>query len=199
MILEGIVTSLDLTGSLNIAPMGPRVGPDLELQRFVLKPFRSSTTFRNLKARGEGVFHVTDDVLLLARSTIGKVRDAPTRPAEAISGQILLESCRYYEFRVIEIDDREERARLTVETCRRETLRDFFGFNRARHAVLEAAIIASRIEFLPMTRVTDDLETHRIVVEKTGGPREAEAFTLLENHIRAVMQRRSVDVGTQAR
>ena len=104
MILEGIVTTLDAEGTLNVAPMGPRVGPDL--QRFVLRPFRTSTTFRNLSAHGEGVFHVTDDVLLLARSTIGKVSDAPTRPADRVRGRVLLESCRYYEFRVTDFDDR---------------------------------------------------------------------------------------------
>ncbi len=41
------------------------------MRRFVLRPFRTSTTYRNLKAHGEGVLHITDDVLLLARTAIG--------------------------------------------------------------------------------------------------------------------------------
>src|SRR3954453_15266105 len=67
MILEGIVTTLSAAGVLNVAPMGPRVqaGP---IEHFLLRPFRTAQTYRNLKAHGEGVLHVTDDVLLLARA-----------------------------------------------------------------------------------------------------------------------------------
>ena len=71
MILEGIVTTVSLEGVLNIAPMGPRIDPGAGLQRFELRPYRTSTTYRNLKDRGEGVFHVTDDVRLLAQAAIG--------------------------------------------------------------------------------------------------------------------------------
>ena len=56
MILEGIVTTINDDGTLNIAPMGPRVDNSASLARFDLRPFRTSTTYRNLKARGEGVF-----------------------------------------------------------------------------------------------------------------------------------------------
>src|SRR5207302_1235693 len=59
VILEGIVTTLDEADRLNVAPMGPRVEP--EMDQLLLRPFRTSTTYRNLKGRGEGVFHVTDD------------------------------------------------------------------------------------------------------------------------------------------
>lgn len=193
MILEGIVTTLDASGTLNVAPMGPRVGPDLE--RFVLRPFRTSTTFRNLSARGEGVFHVTDDVLLLARSTIGKVADAPTRPADRVLGRVLLDCCRYYEFRVTDVDDREERVTLTAETVHHGSVRAFIGFNRARHAVLETAIIASRIDFFPLEGLATELQKHQTVVEKTGEARESEAFALLATHIRAVARQRGMETG----
>ena len=53
----------------NIAPMGPKVEADL--RRFVLRPFKTATTYRNLKRHGEGVLHVTDDALMLARAAIG--------------------------------------------------------------------------------------------------------------------------------
>ena len=152
VILEGIVTTLNHDATLNIAPMGPRVDPATNLARFELRPYRSSTTYQNLKARGEGVFHVTDDVLLLAQTAIG-VAASPTpatRPADVVAGRILLDACRYYEFRVVELDDRDERATIVAETAAPGRLRDFFGFNRARHAVLEAAILATRTEFLAL-------------------------------------------------
>ena len=71
-----------------------------------------------------------------------------TRPADVVAGRILLDACRYYEFRVAELDDREERTTIVAETAAQGRLRDFFGFNRARHAVLEAAILATRTEIL---------------------------------------------------
>src|SRR4051794_8279835 len=97
MILEGIVTTLSPDGRVNVAPMGPHVDPGLE--RFVLRPFRTAQTYRNLKAHGEGVLHVTDDVLLLARGALGPV-EPPFFPATCVHGFVLRDTCRYYEFRV---------------------------------------------------------------------------------------------------
>src|SRR5947209_13061351 len=109
MILEGIVTTVSPTGALNIAPMGPEVEPALE--RFVLRPFRTAQTYANLKAHGEGVLHVTDDVLLLARAALGPPDPLPPmRPAARVRGWVLTGACRYYEFRVTACDDRAERA-----------------------------------------------------------------------------------------
>src|SRR5262249_41378282 len=111
VILEGIVTTLSPDGVLNVAPMGPEVDPDSNLARFVLRPYRTATTYRNLKARGEGVLHVSDDVLLLAQTAVGApvVPPPTTRPADVVAGVILRDACRYYEFRVVELDDREDR------------------------------------------------------------------------------------------
>ena len=131
------------------------------------------------------MFHVTDDVLLLAQTAIGvALSPAPaTRPADVVAGRILLDACRYYEFRVVELDDREERTTIVAETVAQGRLRDFFGFNRARHAVLEAAILATRTEFLPLEEMLADFRKLAVLVDKTGGPRERAAFTLLHRHV----------------
>jgi len=183
VILEGLVTTLGPDAALNVAPMGPRSEGDWS--RFVLRPFRTSMTYRNLRSHGEGVLHVTDDVLLLARAAIGPVPDAETRPAEVVRGRILLTSARYYEFRVIEVDDREERTTIRVETVASARLRDLFGLNRAKHAVVEAAILATRISFLPIAAIRDDLRRLAPLVDKTGGPDERQAFDLLRAFIEA--------------
>lgn len=182
MILEGIVTTLNDDGSANVAPMGPRVEPGM--RRFLLRPFKTATTFRNLKARGEGILHVTDDVLLLARAAIGQPIDAPTRPSDVVRGAVLTGACRYFEFRVLDLDDREERATIVAETVAEGRLRDFFGLNRAKHAVVEAAILATRTAFLPRDTILADLERLAPLVEKTGGDDERAAFSLLERFVR---------------
>ena len=155
------------------------------MRRFVLRPYRTSTTYRNLKARGEGVLHVTDDVLLLARSAIGSAgrRSPPARPMSSRAGSSL-DACRYYEFRVIELDDRDDRTTIAAETVAEGRLRDFFGFNRAKHAVVEAAILATRTAFLPLEEILAEFERLAVLVDKTGGPAEHAAFDLLSEHRR---------------
>jgi hypothetical protein len=195
VILEGIVTTLAPDGEVNIAPMGPYL-PDLHadasfprrdpLERFVLKPFHSSRTYSNLNAHGEGVLHVTDDVLLLAQSAIG-VPDPfpPVVPASRIRGVVLRNACRYAEFRVVSRVEGSERATFEVEVLHRGRLRDFFGFNRAMFAVLEAAILATRTAFLPLDDIEAEYRRLAILVEKTGGVRERQAFALLQAHVSA--------------
>jgi hypothetical protein len=181
VILEGIVTTLDARGTLNIAPMGPRVEPPL--RRFVLRPYRTSTTYANLKEAGEGVFHVTDDALLIARTAIGLPPEAATHEAAVVRGRILSDACRYYEFRVVELDDREERTTIAVEVVAEGRIRDFFGFNRARHAVVEAAILATRVALIPRAEIEAEYRKLAVLVEKTGGDPEREAMRLLTEYV----------------
>jgi hypothetical protein len=191
VILEGIVTTLDEAGVLNVAPMGPRIEAGME--RFVLRPFKTSTTYRNLKASGEGVLHVTDDALLLARAAIGREVEVQTRPAEAVRGRVILGACRYYEFKVIDLDDREDRVTMTAVTVARGNLREFFGWNRAKHAVVEAAILATRAGFLPPAEVLAEYRKLAVLVEKTGGKAERAAFDLLSEQVREAARARGVD------
>jgi hypothetical protein len=186
MILEGIVTTVAPDGRVNVAPMGPRVGltPAGDLERFVLRPFRTAQTYANLKAHGEGVLHVTDDVLLLARAALGLPDPLPPmRAAERVRGWVLSGACRYYEFRVTGCDDRAERAEFEAEVVHPGRLRDFFGFNRAKHAVVEAAILATRVGILPPNDIESEYRKLAVLVEKTGGPQEHEAFALLQQHV----------------
>lgn len=183
MILEGIVTTMNAAGEANIAPMGPLVdGPDF--RRFILRPFPTAQTYRNLKAHGEGVLHVTDDVLLLARAAIGAVDPLPSmRPAEHVRGFVLADACRYFEFRVMSMDESAPRVQIDAEVVHAGRLRDFFGFNRAKHAVLEAAILATRTALLPRPVIEAEYERLETLVKKTGGEAELAAFDLLRRHV----------------
>jgi uncharacterized protein len=195
VILEGIVTTMSHDDVLNIAPMGPRLGPDLSMEQFELRPYRTSMTFQNLKSRGEGVFHITDDVLLLAQTAIGMAVDPlpEVRPAGVVTGWILARACRYYEFRTLEFDDKADRARIVVETVADGRIRDFLGFNRARHAVVEAAILATRTAFLPRNEILSEFQKLSVIVSKTGGPVEDSAFRLLQEHVLGSQETSSLD------
>lgn len=179
LVLEGIVTTLSPSGEPHIAPMGPHVGAGWD--SFVFRPFRTATTYRNLVATREGVFHVTDDVLLMAKAAVGATDLEPDlRSAEVVRGVVLADACRFYEFRIESVDDADDRATMNARVVHSGRLRDFFGFNRAKHAVVEAAILATRLDFLPAEEVEQEFRRLRALVDKTGGSQEHEAFAFLE-------------------
>jgi hypothetical protein len=105
-----------------------------------------------------------------------------------VRGFILSDACRYYEFRVCSIDDREERSRMDAEVLYSGRLRDFLGFNRAKHAVLEAAILATRTDFLPHEGINSEFRKLDVIVQKTGGEQEKAAFAFLQEHLARVVR-----------
>jgi uncharacterized protein len=191
MILEGIVTTVNPKGRVHISPMGPRVDP--AIHQILLRPYSTSQTYRNLVAHGEGVLHVTDDVMLLARAALGHFESVPPHvPANNVKGFVLSDVCRYFEFRVRSFDDREERVQIEAEVVHTGRFRDFFGFNRAKNAVVEAAILATRTAHLPLDDVDAEFRRLAIIVEKTGGAQEHGAFAVLREHVEKEKRKRSV-------
>ncbi len=183
MISEGLMTTIDADGAVHLAPMGPTI--NVSTNRLVLRPFTSSQTHANLRRAGEGVFHITDDVLLLARSAVGAVERVPDwRPAAGISGAVLKDACRWFAVRISRWEMTEPRATAEAEIVDQGEERPFWGFNRAKHAVLEAAILATRVGLLEPATISADLARWRPLVEKTGGPAEREAWAFLEEFIR---------------
>ena len=69
----------------------------------------------------------------------------------------------------------------------RQWNRDFFGFNRAKHAVVEAAILATRIQRLPVSDVLAQYGQLAVLVDKTGGPQEQRAFDYLHDYVRRAL------------
>lgn len=188
MILEGIVTTTGPDGGMHVAAMGPwveeRERETGRITRLVLKPFGTSQTGSNLVRTRAGVFHLTDDVLLLARIVAGRLDRPPAaRPAEAVSGWVLADACRAYEFAVDSIDDSQERMRLEARVVAEREGRPFLGFNRAAHAVVEAAILVTRLHILDVAEVRRKFAELAVLVDKTGGGREREAFALLEGRV----------------
>jgi beta-ribofuranosylaminobenzene 5'-phosphate synthase len=182
VILESIITTLDDDGAVRIAPMGPEVSDGFD--HFVLRPFQTSRTYANLRRTRQGVLHVTDDVELMARAAIGQFEQVPRhRPAPVIHGVILEDACRWYAFEVESMDDREPRASLYCRVVGEGRQRDFLGFNRARHAVVEVAILVTRLALVPPDTVLAEMRRLEPLVEKTGGPAERRAFGLLRQFV----------------
>ena len=173
---------MDAGGHLNVAPMGPIVVGDFA--SLFLRPFQPSTTFSNLAATRCGVFHVVDRVEIIARAAIGRLSELPAvEPAAKIDGFVLKDCCRWFEFTVDSVDASDARSRMPSSIVHRGERRPFFGFNRARHAVLEAAILATRLHLLSPQHVLDMISLLEPAVEKTGGTEEKSAFAMLKEFV----------------
>lgn len=190
MILEGLITTINPDATVNVSPMGPIV--DADFCQLELRPYQTSRTFENLMRTRQGVFHVSDDVDLLARAAVDRLESVPPLlPAEDVEGWILADCCRWYAFRVHSIDQRQPRATLLAEVVGAGRRRDFFGFNRGKHAVVEAAILATRVDFLPPDEILNEFARLAIPVAKTGGVQERRAFDFLEDHVRTALAARA--------
>ncbi len=181
MIIESIVTSIDSKGVVNCAPMGVEWGDDT----IVLKPFIETATYPNVTATGSAVINLTDDVRVFARSAIGNP-DLPTFPAERVRGAVLADCCLWREVEVGSVDPTPPRSRILTRVVHKGFRRDFIGFNRASHAVLEATIYATRLHILSRDFVESELERLWIIVDKTAGPREFEAMETITSFVRSM-------------
>jgi uncharacterized protein len=179
LIIESIVTTMAADGRVNVAPMGVEWGEET----IVLKPFLETATYRNLLASGEAVVNITDDVRLFARAAISNP-EPPTTPAAVVRGVILADCCSWREVRLESLDSTPPRSRATTRVVHRGVRREFIGFNRARHAVLEAAIYATRLHLLPRETIEREFERLQVIVDKTAGDAEREAMAILTGFIR---------------
>jgi uncharacterized protein len=180
MIVETIVTTVAADGTLNFAPMGIEWGDET----IVLKPFLETTTYRNIVASRAAVVNLTDDVRIFARAAISSPQ-YESSPATVVRGVVLADCCSWRELEVRAIDSTPPRSRIEMAVVHRGTRREFIGFNRARHAVLEAAIYATRLHLLPRSFIDSEMARLQVIVDKTAGPQELEAMALLAEHIRA--------------
>jgi len=179
MIVESIVTTVAADGAVNCAPMGVEWGDD----HIVLKPFLETATYRNVFATRAAVVNVVDDVRIFARAAISNPV-YPTVPATVVQGVRLADCCSWREVEVRSIDSTPPRSRIDTIVVHRGVEREFIGFNRARHAVLEAAIYATRVHLLPREFIISELERLQVIVDKTAGPQEHEAMALLTAFVR---------------
>jgi hypothetical protein len=178
VIVETIVTTVAADGTLNFAPMGVEWGDET----IVLKPFLETTTYRNITASRAAVVNLTDDVRIFARAAISSPQ-YESSPATVVRGVVLAGCCSWRELDVRTIDSTPPRSRIEMAVVHRGTRREFIGFNRAKHAVLEAAIYATRLHLLPRDFIDSEMARLQVIVDKTAGPQELEAMALLTEHI----------------
>ncbi|MCV3737802.1 DUF447 family protein [Rhizobium sp. TRM96647] len=177
-IRETIVTTVSAGGRVHIAPLGIIAEDD----GWVIAPFRPSTTLENLSAVPFAVANYTDDMRIFAGCLTGRrewpvvaVEDCPVpRLAAALSHSVL---------QVVSVTQDEMRPRYFCKVVAEATHAPFTGMNRARAAVLELAILVSRLHMLPKEKIDAEIAYLTIAIDKTSGPDERQAWDWLMERV----------------
>ena len=184
-LIETVVTTIGSDGVVNCAAMGVRWGE----HELVFWPFDATRTLRNLRRQGEAVVHVTDDVLLFVQAALGHPHPS-MRAAHVIAGSVIEEAIAWREVVVTEIapsEDARPRSRVRAQVVATGTGTSTAvvpaGLCRARHAAVEASIVASRLRWLGGERVGAELTRLQELVDKTAGPRERAAMDYVRRYV----------------
>jgi hypothetical protein len=179
-IVETIVTTKNAKGEVHIAPLGLIA----EGANWVLAPFRPSRTLDNLRDVPFAVASHTDDVRVFAGSLTGR-KDWATRSAEKVDGAVLENAVSHWELAVDRVTEDDLRPRFSCRLVHAASHRPWGGFNRAQAAVLECAVLVSRLKMLSVDKIEAELKYLEIAVSKTAGEREQEAWGWLMERIAA--------------
>ena len=177
-IRECIVTTVDIAGKVHIAPLGIIAEDD----GWVVAPFRPSTTLDNLGAVPFAVASYTDDVRIFAGCLTGR-KNWPTVPIAGYPVPRLAAALSHSVLEVMSVSDDGVRPRHFCRVVQEEMHAPFTGLNRARAAVLELAILVSRLGMLPRANIEAELAYLKIAIDKTAGPEEAEAWGWLMQRV----------------
>mgnify|MGYP006279948767 CR=1 FL=1 len=180
MIREIILTTVSEDGTAHLAPMGVHV---LEGNQYLIMPYRPSRTLDNLLATKSAVMNYCEDVRVFAGCLTGR-RDWPLVPTQVVPGLRLVDTLGHAELQLDRYEDDPVRAKFYCRVVHEAMQAPFKGYNRAQVAVLEAAILVSRLDRLPADRIRSEIEYLSIAIDKTAGPREQEAWEWLMEPIR---------------
>lgn len=179
-IFEAVVTTVSAEGANHVAPMGVRY----QSGRVVLMPFKPSTTLANILATGHAVLNIVVDGRVFAGCVTGR-RAWPTLPAERIPGVRLAAALSHVELRLAEQADDPQRPVLRMERVHEVVHSVFPGLNRAQAAVVEGAVLVSRLHMLPAQKVDAEMAYLQIAIDKTAGAGEHEAWGWLREAVAA--------------
>ena len=184
MIRETIVTTADAAGRVHIAPLGIIADDAAEGRGWIIAPFRPSTTLDNLRAVPFAVANYTDDVRVFAGCLTGR-HDWPTTSSTHVPVPRLHGALAHAELAVSACNRGRAAPALSLPGgAPGDRMRAFAGFNRAQAAVVEAAILVSRLHLLPRQKIEQELAYLEIAVTKTAGEAELTAWNWLQQKVR---------------
>ncbi len=178
MIYETIVTTSSTHGETHVAPMGIRREDDC----VILKPFKPSRTLDNVLATRCAVVNFTTDARVFAGCVTGRKR-WPLVATDAINCVRLQDTLGHVELALVEHVNDATRPVLRMRVVHEQVHAGFAGFNRAQAAIIEGAVLVSRLHLLPREKIATEMAYLQIAIDKTAGPREREAWEWLREAV----------------
>ncbi len=178
MIFETIISSVNSQGEVHVAPFGIQRQGD----RVIISPYKPSLTLTNMLASQHAVMNLTDDVRVFAGALTNR-QAWQLLPADTIAGFRLANSLAHEELKLVEVHDDAVRPQLCMQVLHKAQHQAFAGFNRAQAAVIELAVLASRLPRLTQDKVLTEMQYLQIAMDKTAGEREWQAWGWLSEKI----------------
>jgi hypothetical protein len=179
-IVETIVTTANEKGEVHIAPLGLIAEGD----HWVIAPFKPSRTLDNLRVNPVAAASHSDDVRVFAGCVTGR-KSWPLVPTTKIKGGRLEHCLSHWELEVVSVTEDKLRPRFLCRRVHVENHAPWEGFSRAQAAVLELAVLTTRLKMLPPEKIENELKYLEIAISKTAAPREDEAWGWLMEKIDA--------------
>jgi uncharacterized protein len=184
MILETIISTQDAAGTPHVTPFGIKYEGQGEDMHVVISPYKPSTTLDNILATKCAVMNLTDDVRVFAGALTNR-KVGELVPANKIKACRLVDCLAHVELELIEMRDDAMRPQLIMQKVAEFNHKPFAGFNRAQAAVIELAVLVSRLHILPKDKIMNEIDYLKIAIDKTAGEREIEAWRWLREKVDA--------------
>ncbi len=178
MIFETIVSTLDKNKEINFAPFGIKKSKNTIL----ISPFVPSKTLNNLKENKFAVVNYTDRSEFFVDCIVGKIKFKKEK-CKNFPGFFINDALSFDQVTVKKILPDKIRPVFVCEINKSYQLKRFEGHNRARSAIIEACILASRVKMLPKDKIMSELEYLNISVSKTAGDSEKKSWKKISNFI----------------
>ena len=189
MIFEVVIVTVDSKNKPHVAPMGVTKKKD----SIILKPFKPSQTLDNILTTKIAVLNTVTDVRVFAACITGR-KKFDLKPVEGRLGFRLKNTISYTYLKLENFLDNNLRPQLIMKqesTCQ---VSEFLGLNRAQAAVIEGAILTSRLNIIPIEKILSEMKYLRTAISKTAGPKEKEAWAWLEEAVNLYTTKNSKNI-----
>ena len=178
MIIETIISTINTKGDVNFAPFGIK-----KRKNFVfISPYIPSKTLENLKKSGTAVINYIDDAKYFVDCLTGNKRFKKLESVK-FKGFFLADSLYHEEVKVVSVKNHKIRPTFKCEIVGEFIHKKYSGHNRARSAILEACILASRLNMIREENIRDELNYLEIIIDKTAGKRERSSWFKIKKFI----------------
>ena len=176
---ETIVTTKNLDGTIKVSPLGVYIDENT----LKIKPFKPSGSLENILRNGSGVINYVDDVRIFASCIIKKNISIEFVEVNKIDCSRIESAISHTEFIVEKVDENKERPTIICKPINEKVHKMYYGFNRAKSAVIELCILTSRLGIIDIKKIEDEIKYLEIAINKTAANNDTEAWEWLIDYI----------------